>query len=67
MDIQIWFVSEKFVDNFIFKWVRTLFAYFIAVVSAQLKGFNYCYLTQIILFNVIHFFTESEMVTSITI
>ena len=25
MDIHIWFVSEPFVDNFIFKWVRTNF------------------------------------------
>ena len=38
-----------------------------AIVSTQLNGFNYCYLTQIILFNINHLFADSEEVTSIVI
>ena len=37
----------------------------IAIVSTQLIGFNYCYLTIIILFNTIHSFAHSQMVPSI--
>ena len=36
-----------------------------AVVSTLLYSFNYCYLALIILFNVYHFFADSEVVTSI--
>ena len=39
----------------------------IAIVSTQLIGFNYCYLTFIILFNNNHLFSLSEVVTSIDI
>ena len=39
----------------------------IAIVSTWLNGFNYCYLTQIILFNINHLFAHSEVATSITI
>ena len=39
----------------------------IAIVSISLKGFNYCYLTLIILSNINHLFAHSEMATSIAI
>ena len=39
----------------------------IAIISTRLNGFNYWYLTLIILFNINHLFPHSEMVTSITI
>ena len=39
----------------------------IAIVSTQLNGFNYCYITLIILFNIHHLFAHSEVVTSIAI
>ena len=39
----------------------------IAIVSTQLNGFNYCYLTLIILFNTNYLFTDSKVVTSIAI
>ena len=39
----------------------------IAIVSTQLNGFSYCYLALIILFNIIHLFADSGMVTSIVI
>ena len=39
----------------------------IAIVSPQLNGFSYFYLTQIILFNINHLFAHSEVATSITI
>ena len=39
----------------------------IAIVSPQLKGSNYCYLTLIILFNINNLFADSEVVTSIAI
>ena len=35
----------------------------IAIVSTQLNGFNYCYLTLIIQFNINHLFAHSEVVT----
>ena len=38
-----------------------------AIVSTQLNGFNYCYLTLIILFNINHLFTDSDVATSIAI
>ena len=37
----------------------------IAIVSTQLNGFNYCYLTPIILFNINYLFAHSKLVTSI--
>ena len=36
----------------------------IAIISTRLNGFNYCYRTLIILFNVYHLFADSEVVTS---
>ena len=36
-------------------------------VMLLLNGFNYCYLTLIILFDINHFFAHSEVVTSIAI
>ena len=39
----------------------------IAIVSTQLNGFNYCYLTLIILFDINHLIADSEVVTSIAI
>ena len=38
-----------------------------AIVSTWLNGFNNCYLTVIILFNINHLFAASEVVTSIAI
>ena len=38
-----------------------------AILSTQLDGFNYCYLTLIILFNIDHLFADSEVVTSIAV
>ena len=37
----------------------------IAIVSAQLNDFNYCYLTQMILFNINNLFADTEDVLSI--
>ena len=37
----------------------------IAIVSTQLNGLNYCYLTLLILFNINHLFVHSEVATSI--
>ena len=34
----------------------------IAIVSTQLNGFNYCYSTQMILFNINHLFAYSDVV-----
>ena len=66
--MNIWFVSEEFVSNFIFKWIRTNFWHTsIVIVSTQLNGFNYCYLTVIILFNINDLFADSEVVTNIAI
>ena len=39
----------------------------IAIVSKQLNGFNYCYLTLIILFNIDHFSAHNKVVTIIAI
>ena len=39
----------------------------IAVISSQLNGFKYCYRTLIILLNIYHLFSPSEVVTSIAI
>ena len=39
----------------------------IAIVSTQLNGFNYCYLTLIILFNINHLFAHIKVVSSIAI
>ena len=39
----------------------------IAIVSTQLNGINYCYLTLLILFNISNLFADSEEVTSIAI
>ena len=39
----------------------------IAIISTQLNGFKYCYLTLIILFNINHLFAQSKVVTSIAI
>ena len=39
----------------------------ILIVSPLLNGFNYYYLSLIILFNINHLFTHSEVVTSIAI
>ena len=39
----------------------------IAMISTQLNGFNYCYLTLIIIFNINHLFADSEVVLSIDI
>ena len=38
-----------------------------AIVSTSVNGFNYCYLTLIILFNINHLFAQSEMVTRIAV
>ena len=38
-----------------------------AIVSTQSNGLNHCYQTLIILFNINHLFTDSEVVTSIAI
>ena len=37
------------------------------IISTQLYGFKYCYLTLKILFNINHFFADSEEVTGIAI
>ena len=37
----------------------------IAIVSTQLNGFNYCYLTLILLLNINQLFADNEVVTSI--
>ena len=39
----------------------------IVIASTQLKGFKYCYLSLIILFDINHLFADSEVVSSITI
>ena len=39
----------------------------ITIVSTQLNGFNYCYLTLIILFNINYLFADNEVITSIAI
>ena len=39
----------------------------IAIVSTQLDGFKYCYLTLIIQFIIYHLFADSEVVTTIVI
>ena len=39
----------------------------IAILSSQLNGFNYFYLTLIISFNINHFFAHSEVVKSMAI
>ena len=39
----------------------------IDIISTQLNGINYCYLTLIILFSVNHLFIDSKVVTSIAI
>ena len=39
----------------------------IGIVSTQLDGFNYCYLTIKFLFNINHLFIHSEVVTNIAI
>ena len=38
-----------------------------AIVSTQLNGFSYCYITLIIQFNIDHLFADSKVVTSIAI
>ena len=38
----------------------------LAILSKQFNGFNYFYLTQIILFNINHLFAYREVVKSIT-
>ena len=61
-------LHTKFLGNFIYLNVRNnLFASNIAIVSIQLTGFNYCYLTQIILFNINPLFADSELIISIVI
>ena len=39
----------------------------IFIFCTQINGFNYCYLTLIILFDINHLFAESEVVTIIAI
>ena len=39
----------------------------IAIVSIQFNGFNYCYLTLVILFDINHLFAHREVVASIAI
>ena len=39
----------------------------VAIVSTQLNGFNYCYLSLTIIFNINHLFAYNEVVTSIAI
>ena len=39
----------------------------VAIVSTQLNGFNYCYLTLIILFHIDNLFAHSEVIISIVI
>ena len=39
----------------------------IAIIFTQLDGFNYCYRTLIILYNINHLFAHSEVITSIDI
>ena len=39
----------------------------VAIVTTQLNGFNYCFLTHIILFNMNHLFADSEVVKNIAI
>ena len=39
----------------------------IGIVSTQSNDFNYCYLKQLILFNITHLFAQSEVLTSIAI
>ena len=39
----------------------------IAIVSTQFNGFDYCYLTLIDLFNIIHLFADYKLLTSISI
>ena len=50
--------------NFVDKIFKRAWRHFL---SAQLNGFKFWDLTQIILFNVNHLFTDSEVVTSIAI
>ena len=53
--------------NFIFKWELICLQTSFAIVSTQLNGFNLCYLTLIIQFNINHWFAGSQVVTSIAI
>ena len=39
----------------------------VGIISTQLNGFNYSYLTLIILFNINHLFAHSEVVPGIAI
>ena len=50
-----------------FKLVVTCLHTSITIVSTQLNGFSYCYQTFMILFNIIHLFADSEIVTNIAI
>ena len=65
--IYTWFVSEQFVGNFIFKLELICLHTSIDSVFIQLNGFNYCYLTLLILFNINRLFVDSEVVKSISI
>ena len=53
----------KFLNDFEMTCLHTSFA----IVFMQLNGFNYGYFALIILFNIIHLFTDSKVVTSISI
>ena len=64
MDIIIWFVSSLQVISFLNKLKLICLYTSIAIVSTQLNGFKYCYLTLIILFHINNLFAHSEVVTS---
>ena len=58
---------NKTQTQYIFKWELTCLHTSTAIFSTQLNGFNYCYLTLIILFNINHLFVHSEEIISIVI
>ena len=57
------FLVISFLKEFVLIYSHTT----IAFVSTQLNGFNYWYLTQIILFDINRLFAHSEVVTTIAI
>ena len=66
MDVHIWFESDSLqVISFLNDLELICLHACIAIVSRQLNGFNYCYITLIILFNSNYLFANNEVVTGI--
>ena len=57
----------KFVGNFLFKSELICLLTSMAIVSAQLNGFNYCNLKLIFHVNINNVIADSEVIISITI